>query len=145
MENTMMTIEEKIARMEALKDEYYDIEGDKDKEKDIYEQVQALELDKIGFLQDEDNVRGQFYVCPDLEWEFPDVFEIAKKYMSAATNIIADAYLEYYKNNDFYDDVAIDCDVLIAVRLQNAKIPIIRHAGVSDVELLNVRWLNRNR
>ena len=94
MEYTTMTIEEKIAKMEALKDEWYEIEGDEDKEEAIYEKVKAMKLDSIEFLHDDEEAHGDFYVCPDPEWEFPHVFEIAKKHVTTATDIIAHAYLE---------------------------------------------------
>lgn len=144
MENTTMTIEEMIAQMEALKEEYYEIEGDEDAEKAIYEKALALELRNTEFLIDEVNTRGNFYVCPDREWEFPHVFEIAEEYMANATTIIAKAYLEYYRDSRFCDTADINRDTLVAMRLRAAQIPIIRHAGVAEVELLNVRWLNRN-
>lgn len=144
MGNTTMTIEEMIAQMETLKDEYYEIKGDKDAEEAIYQKVLELGVNNTEFLIDEVNTHGNFYVCPDREWEFPHVFEIAKEHMANATTIIANAYLEYYRDSDFCDGTAIDRDSLVALRLRAAKIPIIRHAGVCEVELLNVRWLNRN-
>ena len=144
MENTTMTIEERITKMDELKGKYYEIEGDEVEEEVIYNQVQAMRLNEIDFIHDEINIHGKFYVCPDTEWEFPHVYEIAKEHMADASNIIANAFLEYYRDEAFFDSVGTERDVLVKLRLFMAKIPIIRHAGVSDVELLNVRWLKYN-
>ena len=145
METTTMAITEKIAKIEELKDRYYEIEGDEAEEEAIYNQVEAMKLDEIDFIHDKINIRGNFYVCPDPEGEFPHVYEIAEEHMTLAIDIIANAFLEFYRDESFFDSVGIDRDVLVKLRLFMAKMPIIRHAGVTEVELLNVRWLNHNR
>lgn len=88
------------------------------------------------------------YICPDLEWEFPYVFELInsedneenKRYMG----IIYDGILEYYQNSDFHDTITglgpVDF-VLLLVKQYN--IPLVQYWSVANTELINLTRMRK--
>ena len=137
-----MALREKIELLDQLKDRY-----DSDLSEPELERLRAefdtLELSKIGFIQDKEHDRGRLFVCPDPEWEFPDVYEVAEEFMPKAIEVIYDAIALYYRESYFWDEVTgLISDDLVRIYTNLNNIPIIRYFPAKEVELLNVRKLN---
>lgn len=135
-----MTLEEKMEVIEKLKKEYYN--SDNDGLEELRNEFDKLQLSKVDFIRDEEHKHGKLFVCPDTEWEFPVVYEIAPEVMEHAQKVIYDAILEYYRESDFWDEVTdILPENLVKIYTRIHEIPIIRYFPVEDVEVLNVRKL----
>lgn len=107
----------------------------------VYENAQALKEKGQGhtFL----------YLLPDPENEFIKAFEIedpsSYEIIEKWTNIIANAYVEYYRNSDIYDNAEQEIGpielVLNAIKTNN--IPLIKYWKAAKIEVLNTIWLNQ--
>lgn len=88
------------------------------------------------------------FVCPDTEWEFPDVFVLREDGFPDRQNYmnwIYDAICEYYKYSDFYDEIAgIMSDDLLAMCIVENNIPVVQWFKSADTEVLNVRKLRND-
>lgn len=139
-----MTLQEKIELLNNLRNEYYDGMDECNIEK-LISQFDELQLSEVDFIYDEEHERGQLFVCPDLEWELPNVYEVAKEFMQSAKEVIYDAIALYYKECDFWSEVTgMTADELVKLYTRLHNIPIIKYFSVADVELLNVRKLNKD-
>ncbi len=137
-----MTLEEKMELLEKLKEEYFYFEVPPDLEK-LGNEFDELHLSEVDFIYDKEHERGKLFVCPDLEWEFPKVYEVAEEIMERAIEVISEAIALYYMEGDFWDEVTdLTSDELVKIYTRIHNIPIIRYFSVSDVNLLNVRQLN---
>ena len=99
-----MTLREKIKLLDQLKERYHPDLSESELE-GLRAEFDTLELSEIGFIQDKEHDRGDLFVCPDLEWEFPKVYEIAEEFMPKAMEVIYDAIALYYMEGDFWDEV----------------------------------------
>ena len=139
-----MTLREKIELLDQLKERYDPDLSDSELE-GLRAEFDTLELSEIGFIQDKEHDRGDLFVCPDLEWEFPKVYEIAEEFMPKAMEVIYDAIALYYMEGDFWDEVTgLISDDLVKIYTNLNNIPIIRFFPVKNVNLLNVRKLNND-
>ncbi|MEK5358013.1 hypothetical protein [Paenibacillus sp. FSL L8-0709] len=99
-------------------------------------------------VKDKNEQETFLHILPDPENEFenvieikvPQSYEIKEKWI----DIIANAYVEYYKNSEVYDNQDIGPIELVLNAIKIHDIPIVRYWGSAQVEKLNVRWLNRN-
>lgn len=139
-----MTLKERMEQLNNLKEEYYDGMNDCDLEK-LRSEFDELQLSKVDFIYDENHEHGELFVCPDTEWEFPKVYEVAEEFMRSAMDVIYDAIALYYKESDFWDEVTdLTSTELVKIYTRAHNIPIIRFFPVSKVELLNVTKLNKD-
>lgn len=139
-----MTFQEKIELLNNLKNNYYDGIHNCDLEK-LRSEFNELQLSDEDFIYDEEYEHGQLFICPDLEGEFPKVYEIAEKNMKRAIDVIYDAIALYYKESDFWDEITeLTSDEVVRIYTKFHNIPIIRFFSTSNVELLNVEKLNRD-
>lgn len=135
-----MTLHEKIKLLDQLKEKYYSEKCDLE---ELRKDFDKLQLSEVDFIHDEKNRQGKLFVCPDSEWEFTKVYEIAEEFLQNAMDVIYDAIVLYYRESDFWDEVTglISGD-LVRIYTNLNNIPIIRFFNTSNVELLNVRKLN---
>lgn len=142
--NKELSLKEKVELLDKLMEEYEERENDDIS--NIAEQINALHLDEVDFIYNLSNTRGELYVCPDCEWELPFVFEIANEHVLTGVDVISSTILKYYRHTDFYDNATnLDICNLLKIYTRLHKLPIIRYFPPTEVNLLNVRWLNANR
>ena len=139
-----MTLREKIELLDQLKEKYHPDLSESELE-GLRTEFDTLELSEIGFIQDKEHDRGNLFVCPDTEWEFPRVYEVAEEFMPKAIKVIYDAIALYYKESYFWDEVTgLFSEDLVRIYTNLNNIPIIRYFPVKEVKLLNVRKLNND-
>ncbi|MCI8344781.1 MAG: hypothetical protein HFJ42_02210 [Clostridia bacterium] len=139
-----MTFQEKIELLNNLKNDYYYGTNNCDLEK-LKNEFDELHLSDEDFIHDEDHEHGQLFICPDIEGEFPKVYEIAGENMKRAIDVIYDAIVLYYKESDFWDEITdLTSDEVVRLYTKLNNIPIIRFFSTSNVELLNLKKLNRD-
>lgn len=135
-----LTLKQKVERLLEMRREYY-IEPWRQEE--LIKCTKELHLEDVDFLYDTEHTRGELFVCPDTEYEFPVVYEIASEYMPFAIDTIYKAKCDYYNYSDFWEEVAeLSCEQIAKIYTAAEKIPIIRYFPVTEVHLLNVRKLN---
>lgn len=136
-----MTLKEKVELLDKIREDY-SIGNSSNEE--LEKRFDELRLADVDYIYDKEHEHGKLFVCPDLEWELPDVYEIASEFMDEAIDIIYEAICLYYKES-FWDEIAgIATEELIKIYTRLNNIPIIRYFSTSDVELLNVRKLNND-
>lgn len=130
----------------ALKSKYYDLKESDELSDDNYEKLRKaydelnVKIPEIPYILAEETFA---YVCPDSEWELPEVFIIKKDdkctyYMDS----IAEGIKEYYSYSSFHDEITgLSMIDLMAIIISELNIPIVKIYDAADTELLNVRWL----
>lgn len=106
-------------------------------------------LENAKKLAQKEKEKTFLYILPDPENEFEKVFEIKdpEHYQTQQNwmSIMADAYAEYYRNSDFYDELEEDIGPLelILDAIARHHIPLLSYWTPSKTEKINLYWLNR--
>jgi hypothetical protein len=112
------------------------------KEYNTLELSKSIEEMDFPRCESEDTI---MYICPDMEGEFPFIFELNRKTKDEAMEIISDTILDYYKNSTYYDSCTNLCvEELLKIYLTINHIKIVNYIPVENVEALNPNWLRSN-
>lgn len=129
--------------LDKMKDVYYDddIEIDNDTLKLEFMELQK-EIDTTLKL-DENPEDVKLFVCPDIEGEFPVVYEYSEKYEADIVGSIFNGELEYNTYSDFYDEITgLTGKDLSAIILNELEISIVKFWKSKYVESLNIKKMN---